>query len=80
MTDVSTLSISVLHENIALSVKQKFPHLDHVKKLVKNLSYTGYNYRTGMVLVHGSLAGLPEFCDIVKMIVSQEILLFIVKL
>lgn len=33
-----------------------------------------------MVLVHGSLAGLPEFCDIVKMIVSQEILLFIVKL
>lgn len=32
-----------------------------------------------MVLSHGSLAGLPEFCEIVHMIVEQETLLFIVK-
>ena len=32
-----------------------------------------------MVVAHGSLAGLPEFCEIVQMIVLQETLFFIVK-
>lgn len=32
-----------------------------------------------MVLTLGSLAGLPEFCEIVHMIVEQETLFFIVK-
>ena len=32
-----------------------------------------------MVVAHGSLAGLPEFWEIVHMIVLQERLIFIVK-
>lgn len=33
-----------------------------------------------MVAARGSLAGLPEFCEIVHMILLQETLLFIVKI
>ena len=78
VTDISTLSLDVINQDIALAVKEKHPHMDTVN-LAKNVSYNGYNYRTGMVVAHGSLAGLPEFCEIVHMIVLQETLIFIIK-
>ncbi len=78
VTNVSTLPLDVLNEDIALAVKQKHPHMDTVN-LAKNVSYNGFNYRIGMVVAHGSLAGLPEFWEIVHMIVLQETLIFIVK-
>lgn len=59
-----------MNEDIALAV---------IEKLAENISYNGFNYRTGMVVAHGSLAGLPEFCEIVHTIVLQETLIFIVN-
>lgn len=32
-----------------------------------------------MILAHGSLAGLPEFVEIIQMIVVKDNLLFIVR-
>lgn len=78
VTDVSTLSLDVINQDIALAVKEKHRHMDTVN-LAKNVSYNGCNYRTGMVVAHGSLAGLPEFCEIVHMMVLQETLIFIIK-
>lgn len=78
VTNVSTLPLDVINEDIALAVKQKHPHMDNVN-LAKNVSYSGFNYRIGMVVAHGSLAGLPEFWEIVHMIVLQEELIFILK-
>lgn len=78
VTNVSTVSLDVINQDIALAVKEKHPHMDTVN-LAKNVSYNGYNYRTGMVVAHGSLAGLPEFFEIVHMIVLQETLIFIIK-
>ncbi|KAK0144205.1 hypothetical protein N1851_017432 [Merluccius polli] len=78
VADVSTLPVEVINQDIAQAVKQKYPHMDTVD-LAKNVSYNGFNYRIGMVVAHGSLAGLPEFCEIVHMIVLQETLIFIVK-
>lgn len=78
VADVSTLPLDVINEDIAQAVKQKYPHMDTVD-LTKHVSYSGFNYRIGMVVAHGSLAGLPEFSEIVHMIVLQETLIFIVK-
>lgn len=75
---MSTLSLDVINQDIALAVKEKHPDMDTVN-LAKNVSYNGYNYRTGMVVAHGSLAGLPEFCEMVHMIVLQKTLIFIIK-
>lgn len=78
VTNISALPLDVLNDDIVLAVKQKHPHMDTVN-LAKNVSYNGFNYRIGMVVAHGSLAGLPEFCEIVHMIVQQEKIIFIVK-
>lgn len=60
VADVSTLPLDVINEDIALAVKQKHPHMDTVN-LAKNAFYNAFNYRIGMVVAHGSLAGLPGF-------------------
>ncbi|KAA8580464.1 hypothetical protein FQN60_005999, partial [Etheostoma spectabile] len=78
VADVSTLPLDVINEDIALAVKQKYPHMDTVD-FAKSVSYNNFNYRIGMVVAHGSLSGLSEFCEIVHMIVLQETLIFIVK-
>ncbi|KAK3517071.1 hypothetical protein QTP86_019465, partial [Hemibagrus guttatus] len=78
VTDVSTLHTDVINQDIALAVKQKHPDIITVN-LAKNVTYNGFNYRIGMVVAHGSLAGLPEFCEIVHMIVLHKSLTFIIK-
>jgi len=59
VTNVSTLSIDVLKEEIAQAIRQKHLDVEYVC-LAKNVTYDGFNYRTGMILAHGSLAGIPE--------------------
>lgn len=78
VTDVSTLPLDVLNENIAQALKQKYVHIEEAC-LSKNVTYNGLNYKTGMILAHGSLAGLPEFCEIVQMVVVLDGLCFIVR-
>lgn len=78
VASVSTLPIDVLKEDIAFAIKQRHPDLDGVC-LTKNATYSGLNYRNEMILAHGSLAGLPEFAEIIQMIVVKDKLLFIVK-
>lgn len=78
VTNVSTLPIDILNEDIALAIKRKYPDLNCVN-LTKSAAYNGLTYRTGMILAHGSLAGLPEFTEIIQMIVVKDMVLFIVK-
>ncbi|KAK7886000.1 hypothetical protein WMY93_025621 [Mugilogobius chulae] len=78
VAEVHSLPIEVLHENIVLQVKQNHPELDYVD-LAENVTYNGFNYRIGMVVAHGSLAGLPEFCEIINMVILQDTLFFILK-
>ena len=47
--------------------------------LAKSVTCNGLNYRNGMMLAHGSLAGVPEFVEITQMIVVEDNLLFIVR-
>lgn len=78
VTDVSPVPLDVLNENIAQALKLKYVHIE-VACLSKNVTYNSLNYKTGMILAHGSLAGLPEFCKIVQMVVVQDRLCFIVR-
>lgn len=78
VANVSSLPIDVLKEDIAFALKQRHPELDGVC-LAKNATYSGLNYRNGMILAHGSLAGLPEFVEIIQMIVVKDNLLFIIR-
>ena len=78
VANVSSLPIDVLKEDIAFALKQRHPELDGVC-LAKSVTYNGLNCRNGMILAHGSLAGLPEFVEITQMIVVKDNLLFIVR-
>lgn len=78
VSNVSTLPIDILKEDIASAIKHRYPDLN-VVCLTKNATYSGLNYRNGMILAHGSLAGQPEFVEIIQMIVVKDALLFIVK-
>jgi len=65
----STLPIEVFKEDIAFSLKQSVC-------LAENATNSGLNYGNGMILAHGSLAGLPEFVEIIQLIVVKDKLLF----
>lgn len=78
VSNVSTLSIDVLKEEIAQAIRLKHPTVDHVC-LAKNITYNGFNYRTEMILAYGSLAGIPKFTEIIHMLVLKGKLFFIVR-
>lgn len=77
ITGVTVVSIDLLRKEIALAIKRKEPDLECVF-LAKSVTFKGYNYRNGMLVPHGSLAGLPEFNEIIQMIILKEMLLFVV--
>lgn len=72
VSNVSTLSLDVLKDEIAQAIRLKHPNV------AKNVTYDGFNYRIGMILAHGSLAGIPEFTEIIHMVVLKDNLFFIV--
>lgn len=47
--------------------------------LAKSVAYNGLNYKCGMILIHGSLRGLPQFSEIIQMVILQDKLIIIVK-
>ena len=75
---VSTVSVDILHQAVQKVLKQKNPDITLIQ-LTKNASVNGVNYREGMVVVHGSVGGLPEFAEVIQMFVVENNLSFIVK-
>lgn len=78
VSHVSNLPIDVLNEDISRTVQQKHPNLD-VVCLAKEVTFKGFTYRESMVIAHGECSGLPEFGEIVQIIVLQDKPLFIVR-
>lgn len=75
---VSQVPIDVMKEEVAVSLRQKYPDIA-VVNLAQNVSADGINYRSGMIIVHGFVGGLPDFAEIVQMCVLKDRLHFIVK-
>ncbi|XP_070410625.1 uncharacterized protein [Nothobranchius furzeri] len=79
VTNVSTVSIDVLNEEVVVALRHKYPDIVQVN-LTKNVTSRGINYRNGMMVVCDSTAGMPEFAEILQMCIVGDDLSFIVRL
>lgn len=78
VSDVSAVHIDVLDKGISNGLRDKFLNVDTVH-LANNVTHNGLNYKRGMILIHGSVGGLPDFCEIIQMVTMEQRLIFIVK-
>lgn len=78
VTDVSIVYVDVLNKDISNALKQKSPDMDNAG-LSKSVVYDGFSYKCGMIFIHGSLGGQPEFGEIIQIVILQEKPIFIVK-
>ncbi|KAL2095439.1 hypothetical protein ACEWY4_010158 [Coilia grayii] len=78
ITKASKVPVDVLKWEMAQVIEQKFSSASDID-LTKCVSYKGVTYRNGMILVHGSTSGLPDFGEIIHICVVQKTLCFMVK-
>lgn len=57
----------------------KFPE-ETVVHLTNKADFQGTSYSIGMMLVYGSTGGLPDFAEILQMVIVRDSLVFVVKL
>ena len=79
VSDVSTVPLDFFKKELAQAFKQQDPDLSEIH-LAKNVWSKGINYRTGMVVAHGSEGGLPEFGEIHQICILHQRLFFVLKL
>lgn len=79
VSDVSTVPLDCVKEELALAFKKRDPTLGEIH-LAKNVWSKGINYRIGMVVAHGSEGGLPEFREIQQMSILHQRLFLVLKL
>lgn len=70
-TNVSTVPLDVLKQEIAHAIEQKFPGTTEVH-CTKCVSNKGVQFRNGMIVAHGSTSGLPDFGEILQICIIQE--------
>lgn len=75
---VSTISVDTMKEDLAHNLSQKYPGVP-VVSIAQCVVANGVSYRNGMVIVHGSAGGMPEFVEITQMCIIKDELAFIVK-
>lgn len=79
VSKMSSLPLELVNENIQEFVSQTFPE-ETVIHFTKQAEFQGTSYSVGMVLVYGSTCGLPDFVEILQILVIRGHLLFAVKL
>ncbi|XP_070410106.1 uncharacterized protein [Nothobranchius furzeri] len=78
MTNVSSVPVDVLERDIVQSIEQKCPGTIEVH-MTRSVKTKGVSFKTGMLVVHGSNSGLPDFGKIVHIFIIQERLFFFTK-
>lgn len=78
VTDVSVMPVDVLSEGLRSELHQRYPEVTEVH-IAKHLSYSGICYSKGMLIVHGSVDGLPKFNEIIQLCIVKENLCFLVR-
>lgn len=79
VSKMSRVPLEVVNENIQEFLSQKFPK-EAVVHLTNKAEFQGTSYSIGMMLVYGSTGGLPDFAEILQIIIVQDSLVFLVKL
>lgn len=75
---MSRVPSEVVNENTQEFLSQKFQ--ETVVHLTNRTDFQGTSYSIGMMLVYGSTGGLPDFAEILQIIVVRDSLVFVVKL
>ena len=79
VSKMSRVPLEVVNENIQEFLSQKSPK-EAVVHLTNKAEFQGTSYSIGMMLVYGSTGGLPDFAEILQIIIVQDNLVFLVKL
>ncbi len=79
VTKMSKVLLEVLHEGIKETLTKQFPNATAVH-MTNKVDCLGTDYTVGMMLAFGSTGGLPDFAEIVQMVVVQDELSFVVRL
>ncbi|XP_054592203.1 uncharacterized protein [Nothobranchius furzeri] len=75
---VSTLPVDLLKDEIAQTIRDRFPDTPEVH-LTQSVTVNGITYKKGMVLVHRATGGLPEFCEIDQICILHQSVFYIVR-
>lgn len=78
VTNVSVMPVDVLNEKVVFALKERYPDISEVS-LAKKVSCNGIHYSEGMLIIHGSVNGLPKFNEIIQLCIIKEKLCFIVR-
>lgn len=78
VTDVSIMPVDVINKGLVSTLKQRYPDVTEIH-MAKKASCSGLHYSEGMLIVHGSVDGLPKFNEIIKLCILKEKLFLLVK-
>lgn len=78
VTKLSTVDLTVLRKDIREALETKFPGESCVQ-VANTVCYSGTSYSTGMILAHGSPGGLPDFVELIQIVVVNGKVGFLVK-
>lgn len=77
-TNLATVDVTVLRENIQKALQAKFPDERRIQ-IANTVCYSGTKYVIGMVLANGSAGGLTDFGELIQIVVVKGTLVFILK-
>lgn len=75
---VSKVPIDVLNDDVVHTIHQMYPDVTAVN-LAQSVTLNGNNYKKGMIVVHGTCGGLPEFSEIIQLCIFKDQLSLIIK-
>lgn len=78
VSHVSNVNLDLLRDDVQEAVRKQFPNETSIV-LANTVSCYGTKYCKGMILAHGSTAGLPDFVQIHQLMVVNNSVGFIVK-
>lgn len=79
VTTTQQVSVDVLKDGIKDLVQHRYPHVT-VVHVANNVHFSGTNYKPGMLLCHGFTADLPDFSEVLQIILVCNELAFVVRL
>lgn len=78
VVQISEVPIDVLNEDVVSTIARKYPEITTVN-LAQSVTVNGIRYKKGMIVVHGSCGGLPEFSEIIQLCIIRKDLSLIIK-
>ena len=72
------MSLDVLKNDIKDALMCRFPGVTRVH-IANSVNCSGTTYATGMVVCHGSTAGLPDFAEVLQIMIVHNKPVFVVR-